>query len=42
MAMLVDPLLKEGGWWTSISASVMELSGAVSILSGFFWLNFYS
>lgn len=42
MAMLVDPLLKEHGWWTSVSASILELSGAASILSGFFWLNFNS
>jgi hypothetical protein len=42
MAMMVDPLLKVSGWWSSATAAVLELTGAAGILAGFFWLNFNS
>lgn len=39
VAMVVDPIVHDHGWWSRWYSCMLELLGASAILAGFFSLN---
>jgi drug/metabolite transporter (DMT)-like permease len=39
VSMMLDPLVHEKGWWSKWNSCLLEVCGAIVILSGFFALE---